>query len=354
VRAKSHQDAVTAATARYLHGQMQAHGAIEKYARQHPECESDDVCLEQKTEIGDAARYNGVNELAKQAIYSPDPRVYAMAFHACSQITDKQNGFCQQISASQWAQRDPDNGVAWLFLLSQSAKNSPDPLSKSKIGKQDGEFENAIFRLSQSKKFDWGLSPLSTFQQSQLIQNENPLIQSNLGRLAGELSIYMSLPRYGILTNYCQLDRLVDANRRQICDGIASRLINADDSMFSRLIGLKLGERLAWAPEKMVRLREETDALREMQRIIDDSLQRTAKEDKSKAEQACRSMVMVMVMEMEIDMDYLDKAMRHGEVGALQLRMKKQKFSQAELAESFRKSIQKANAEMALKKSASH
>jgi hypothetical protein len=269
------------------------------------------------------AKRDGVNEIAKLAMYSPDSQLYAMAFHACNSLTDNQYGFCKQISASQWAQRDPDNATAWLHTITRITQTSKE--------KSNAELDAAMIRLSQTKKFDLGLSSLSLFQRSEQMQSENIYVQQNLIHLGMDVFMGESLPAYQHILFYCTNDALLDSNRRQICNDIANNLLGDESNLIGVTIALKLGERLAWTSEKIAALHEELDAINELQKTVFDNppLQQIT-DPFFQAQQSCRWVVK--------NANDLESRLQYGEMHELRTRMSRQKASRAELAARYRAS----------------
>lgn len=314
------------AAAHYLTAQLQANNARAHFFRQHPDCDAGKPCEGQAVEAANVAKRVGINEIAKLATYSPDPQLYAMAFHACNSLADNQFGFCKQISASQWAQRDPDNATAWLHTITNIAQSSK--------GKPNAELETAMFRLSQTKKFDLGLSSLSLFQRSEQMKSENIFVRQKVIQLGNDVFMGESLPDYRQILFYCTSESLQDNNRRQICDGIANNLLGDESNLVGETVALILGERLRWPAEKMANLREELDAIDGLQRsVLNDLLPQQFTDPILQALQSCQWMVR-NTNDFEIRLQY-------GEMRELRTRMARQKTSPAELAARFRASTNK-------------
>lgn len=325
-RSTQNQTPQNQAAALYLKAQLQANNARKNFLKQPPDCESGNACEGQAAEAANSAKRTGVNDIAKLASYSPDPQLYAMAFHACNSLTDKQYGFCKQISASQWAQRDPENATALLHTITQLAQTS--------IGKSNAELDTAMFRLSQTKKFDLGLLTLSQFQRSEQMQSDNVFARQRMIQLGTDVFMGESLPDYRQILFYCTSESLLDNNRRQVCDGIANNLLGDESNLVGETIALILSERLKWPQEKIVNLREELDAINELQKTIFDDLPSQMSSDPiSQARQSCQWMVK-NTHDLEIRLQY-------GEMREIRTRMARQKTSRAELAARFRASKNK-------------
>ena len=65
-----------------------------------------------------------VEKMARLAVGSQDPVVYALAVQACKGWAADDYGACSLISRAQWAQLDPDNAVPWLELAAEARQNN--------------------------------------------------------------------------------------------------------------------------------------------------------------------------------------------------------------------------------------
>lgn len=65
-----------------------------------------------------------IEQVARLAIGSRDPVVYALAIEACKGWTADDYGSCHLISHAQWAHLDPDNAVPWLEVAAQARHNN--------------------------------------------------------------------------------------------------------------------------------------------------------------------------------------------------------------------------------------
>ena len=312
------------ATALLMNGQMQSRQALEDFEKKHPNCDADKSCENQLIEVGANARFDTTDQIAKMAISSLDPLLYAIAFHACNGTPTQ--GSCRQISARQWAQRDPNNGNAWLYVLSQ---NPP-----TLLGKPNDEFDAAMFNLSQTKTFDLEFSHLQKFQKNFVaMQNENPFVQQALNEVTMDLYMASSLPAYQHIMNYCKGNLLEDVNRRQVCDQVALNLVDNDGTMLGFAIGTKMGERLGWNQEKLIQLREEQDAMHGLEKSLIDELIKPVNNAAAQITQSCRWTV-------NSHKQMADR-MQQGEIAYLRTLIKSQSLSKAELAATYRAHLQK-------------
>lgn len=240
------------ASALFLDAEFQAQAVAQELAAKYPNCGKDGVCEAQMRARVAAVRTRDLNEIARLASNSRDPLLYATAFYACSawnKATDGSDVFCQQISASQWALRDPDNGVPWLFAAQIAAlENRP------------AELDNAMARLAQVKFFDERRVGLPQLRSTFGWQQKNPFTQLALANLNTAVYRQREGVQYRAMTDWCN-SAASDNNRRTVCEGIASRMAADSDSMVRSGIGARLGEALGWSREKVAQLTLEQHAI---------------------------------------------------------------------------------------------
>jgi hypothetical protein len=61
-----------------------------------------------------------VEQMARLAVASQDPYVYAMAIEACHGLGAAELGSCRLLSRAQWVRLDPDNAVPWQALAAEA------------------------------------------------------------------------------------------------------------------------------------------------------------------------------------------------------------------------------------------
>lgn len=262
-----------------------------------------------------------INEIAKLALHSADPNLYALAFHGCNSFNLTESGVCAQINATQWVHRDPDNGTALLYLISEIAK-MPKNTPKATL-------ENALFRLSQAKKFDNRLSALALFQQQERTRLDNLFVQFEFMRRGQAAYTRFTLPAYKPVLNSCTPEAVADPNRRQVCDAIAHKLLSDDGMIISHGIGQALGKRLAWPEQKMAKLDEDVKALLELLRQVD------AYSEPSKPADAVEKIALACHASFRATRA-MEKSMELGEVAYAKQLLAQQQLSRAELAAKYR------------------
>ena len=71
-----------------------------------------------------------VEQMARLAVASQDPYVYAMALEACHGLRPAEGSSCALLSRAQWVRLDPDNAVPWQALAAE-ARERDEPQAES-------------------------------------------------------------------------------------------------------------------------------------------------------------------------------------------------------------------------------
>ena len=186
--------------------------------------------------------------LARLAVSSTDPRVYALAFHACGRTQGGQ-GACQLLSAGQWARLDPGNASPWLFMLS-AAKARNDRAAQNE----------ALHRIATAQRSDVGTFAIAGLVANAAASDEASMLGAwSMSIQAIGVAAAWPIP-YQDLLAACRGETLRDANRRQTCDAIADVLTDRSDTLIERQIGTALGRQVGWSAERIDRLRGESAA----------------------------------------------------------------------------------------------
>ncbi|TXI95257.1 MAG: hypothetical protein E6Q34_03315 [Burkholderiaceae bacterium] len=201
--------------------------------------------------------------LVNTAIYLPDPALYGMAHNICKRSSLSSDAFCERVGSLQWMQLDPDNGAAALYALGELNLTPPD--------QDQTAFENALYRFGQAKKFDVYFD----------VGRELPSLPSSLDDYRGRteldsLRAYFGdispLPPHRNIIPGCRGDYLKNANRRSLCEKVASQYLRENAFVIDRGIFLKLATNLNWDKSSLQKYADELDevhgyyrALREQQ-----------------------------------------------------------------------------------------
>lgn len=233
----------------FLSGVMHQQASGPEYAVSTNRCGEDEACQQKLRSKIDQMWQADFDSVAKLAIHSNDAKLYALAFHGCAIQRQNKTPACQQITAAQWAHRDPENGAAWLQVLNE--------VGQEKTNAQSAVIENALFRLSQSKQIEWGLTQFSpSFERNNFDPIEASVLSSGvMGVFAANMNGYISV------LALCDSKALRDSNRFQVCNDVAERLLSSKTNMLDGNIGLGLARKLAWSKDKIARFEEERDAM---------------------------------------------------------------------------------------------
>lgn len=307
------------AAAHYFLAHLNKHAFPNDDDEKNPLCPDKPGCKPAVIETEANPVYQNVNEIAKLAVGSSDPDVYALAFMGCHSEEFTKNGFCSQISAAQWVHRDPDNGTALLYLIGEIGK-MPKNTPKAVL-------DDALYRFSQAKKFDTRLSTLASFQRRELAKLDDMMQQFEFMQAGQSAYTYATLPTYQPLLGSCRPKDLGDPNRRQVCDASAHRLLNDDGMLISNGIGRALARKLGWPEEQMKSIDDDFHAMMEVLRLADPEITSAPDKKEDVAGVCLASLKSTRQME---------KSMALGEVALAKQLLAQQPLSRAELAANYR------------------
>lgn len=304
------QSSVPLERAAALHLQANAKAAETKglLLKQFSGCRSGEGCWREFENAAAAAALPERDAIAQLAMATLDPQLYALAHRTCKQKTD---GFCQQISAAQWAQRDPANGTAWLYAASEA-----------KAAKQNQAYEEALYKMSISTRFDNGDATIGAAIDAMAEHSESQL--TRIGLVGQSWVPPVQRPDYPLVVDYCKVDSLQNPNRQQVCDHIAKTLLQSGDSLLARAVGIGIGSNLHWSSERIATLRDEQDAMLGL-KLLKAAPGATIR---SAAQSQCTGMMHQALNG--------SKDLRLGEVGSLKAQIAEQSESLSTLAQRYR------------------
>jgi hypothetical protein len=188
------------------------------------------------------------DRLARMAVDSADPVVYAFAMNACrSARSSNQPGACQMLSTEQWVRIDGDNAAAWLQAAALAGKDAA------------GEAE-ALRRAAQSTHLQSYWASLAPLVQSTQPSGADELLRTMmLVDVGGVISSWPVVEGLQVASRHCAVDRLRDSNRRELCEGLATLLVDRGDTMVDLSTGIGIGERLGWPSARVEALKREKD-----------------------------------------------------------------------------------------------
>ena len=184
----------------------------------------------------------GVAPLVKLALSERDPAIIAAALYACAR---DQTGVCATISYADWVAVEPDNAAAWLKLADASF-----------FSKDSAARDNALQRAATASGYDLRVPSLASVWSAELMQAQSPSAQFSIGLQLAVSQIMTSLPPTYAVVTQCRLSGLDDAHR-VMCDAIASKLLEKDDSVIGLSTAAFIGEKIGWDKARVQALRDE-------------------------------------------------------------------------------------------------
>lgn len=190
--------------------------------------------------------------LARLAAGSSDSLVYALAIEACKSLDTQrvEAGACQLVSAEQWTRVDPHNAVPWLSLASLARERKD----------AAGEAE-AVYRASLAQVSDSHAAVLP-----KMISQALPPDLAPIGRTIALVDAYRAQaafhqPAHRAASRYCAADAVADSNLSQVCEQLATLLIDRGRALPDPLTGRTIGERVGWPAQRVQELQDEQQAL---------------------------------------------------------------------------------------------
>lgn len=203
-------------------------------------------------ETGEAVGASHRGALIRLAQASRDAEVYKLAYLTCQALTRAKDQQCTQLSALEWAQRDPADGLAWLYAVGEAH-----------AAKDAAAREAAVYRVAQAQRFSPSWQSMSALAAQPLL-NDLP-ISTQIGATLQLMLLQtgQALPTYAALFDHCSAAAIAaDPFRRQRCSEAARVLVDKESTLLGMVVGLGLGERVGWAAEEVSAIREKLDAMR--------------------------------------------------------------------------------------------
>lgn len=222
-------------------------------------CEPADKACEARQQAAasaaaDAAGVAPIRRLSRMAMSTADPFVYAAALQACTQGNPGDTAdHCGMLNLYRWVQLDSGNAAPWMALGSAAQANG-----------DAGALNDAMYHVATSRRVDsyWGTLPHVLMQA--LPPGESDLARTILTVDAWNAQNVLALPVYKVVAQHCDTDQLHDANRRQVCDGIAHVLTERGRSTVDLDMGVVLAQKVGWPATRTEALQAERDALASM------------------------------------------------------------------------------------------
>ncbi len=204
-----------------------------------------------------------VQALVTLATHSDDPTTYALALHACQWRRDLQvdeGGGCKQLSVARWAQLDPANMTPWLTMAGQATSAE--------------QWVDAIAHAARAAHSNNTVGVVAQWLQAAADDSDAAMQQTVAGAATGHLmNDLLMFANHNLTLENCSTQATQDANRRQLCDSVASAMAAQGDNVLDRVIAAKVGASVGWPAKRTENLRDENQALLwEMQRLQGDAI----------------------------------------------------------------------------------
>jgi len=191
--------------------------------------------------------------LVQLAVGAADPAVYAMAMNACGvPLGNPASGACERISSRSWARMDPDNAMPWLMLAGE-AQTKHNPAAEA----------DAFRHAAEAPRSDPYTDSLYAFAQQELPVDVTPLERWYFATEVIGIEGGMRLNQYSVALRHCSLDAMQDPNVRQQCGALAELWVTQGSSLLDLGMGAAIGKRAGWPAQRVSRLNQERDALRQ-------------------------------------------------------------------------------------------
>jgi hypothetical protein len=222
------------------------------YARM-PNCDEVKECTLQLEEAIRNRTSPFAYALVNAAIYASDPALYGMAYSICKRYSFSNDAVCGRVDAMQWLRRDPDNGVAAIYALAEMKLPS--------LGEDGTAFENALYRLSLAKRFDFYFD----------LRRELPQLPSALDDYQHRIELDSMLYHFRLISplppnrnviSACTIAHLKNPNRRFTCEAIANQYLREDATLIDRAIFMKIAVDLEWDKAKLQEITDDFDAVK--------------------------------------------------------------------------------------------
>lgn len=178
--------------------------------------------------------------LVRQAIEGRDPIVYGLALQACSSpFLGPERGACSQLSAAEWARREPDNRQAWWRVASEAEARGD---SRAR--------DDALAQAVAAPRDDNHLGPVVDAALAAVPETAPGWLQGpTMMLVVGAWTTSMiAMPP---VAAPCRPEHLGDTNVRQPCERLAEVLLRQPASRIDRALGAGLARKLGWPAERL-------------------------------------------------------------------------------------------------------
>jgi hypothetical protein len=273
----------------YAQSVKAAEQAMSDYWVTRPGCALDEQCMREAMIAAQQAGAAANDQLARHAVGSRSPGIYALAFYACSRGAEPApaSGACAQISSAQWAQIEPDNATPWLYEAGLAARR-----------KDAKAVEEAFLRASRARALRLHDEAPLRFTDRSILRTDDPATTAMAYYQLVGMRAALPTPDFQTAVQYCGASATIDGSRRLLCSDLATVLAERSSTLISMQIGVRVGERAGWSPERVAAVRERLNAINQV----------SAEAFDPKDPYSCRTL--------ELNNERFIEIFRHGEVGA--------------------------------------
>ena len=155
------------------------------------------------------------------------------------------------LNAARWAQVDEGNATPWMFVLEEAKRH-----------KDEAAIADALFHIASARRFDDRFFAASASIEA----HAGSLDIDTIGAFSLSVeAVGMAAAQFAplqTLTLACRLPEIGDANRRQLCEGVAEVMAERSDTLMLRQVGGGMGRRLGWSEERLDAMSAEASAWR--------------------------------------------------------------------------------------------
>lgn len=189
-----------------------------------------------------------------EGLSGSDPRVAAIAWQLCSNVSEGQAPACASITPQRWAQLEPGNAQAWLAVASDATQRGDEAgareaLSHAARGSTSRLGWSDVLRLAQSPS----LQALSPVERELLVIDLIGVMASTTA--SGGLSAAV----------LCSQTAVESPQRRKDCGAVAEVMLGHGETLIELGIARAIGQRVGWGDERL-------DALEQQQTALTDAL----------------------------------------------------------------------------------
>lgn len=190
----------------------------------------------------------GIDELVRLAARSRDPTTYAIAMHACTTMGHwVVNPACDALSYSEWAAREPGNGLPWL-----EAAAAVEDDSDKRAQLVERAFEAVDLRSH------WGMMVPLTLKAAPPGSTDADRSFMMFQAIGADALL---APETTMLLRHCKSEELQRPARRLQCERLTSLLAEKSDLLITAMLPRAMGRELGWSADRLAALDTEREAL---------------------------------------------------------------------------------------------